>query len=106
MTRALIFIIFSIIAFIFTIKIYASRKMEHLYKILYDCQLRHSYHLCSDVSYLKKYLDVVFFRHSYYIFLSPYLRDTKMEGAHFYVSYLFPNTSKKIDKDYSLDFFK
>ncbi len=104
MTRALIFIIFSIIAFIFIIKIYASRKMEHLYEILYKYQLRHAYKLCSDVTYLKKYLDVVFFRHSFYIFLSPYLRDTRMQYVHFYVSHVFPNTSKKIDSDYSLDF--
>ncbi len=104
MTRALIFIIFSIIAFIVIIKIYASLKIEHLYEILYNYQLRHGYKLCNDITYLKKYLDVVFFRHSFYIFLSPYLRDTKMEGAHFYVSHVFPNISKKIDSDYSLDF--
>lgn len=109
MARDLIIIILFIVAFIlgiyFIIRIYASQKIAHLYEILYNYQLQHAYHLCSDATYITKYLDVVFFRHSFYNFLSPYLRDTKLSYAHFYMFRIFPNISNEIDKDYSLGFF-
>lgn len=72
MTRDLLIIIFSIIALIliiyFLIRIYASWKIGRLYEELKKYEVKYAFNKCNDFVYLKKYLDVVFFRNSFIFF--------------------------------------
>lgn len=109
MTRDLLIIIFSIIALIliiyFLIRIYASWKIGRLYEELKKYEVKHLYNKCNDTVYLNKYLDVVFFRNSYYLFLSDYCKNTLLKNRHFYIQYALPNISEDIDKEYLSDLF-
>lgn len=109
MTRDLIIIIFSIIAFIlviyFIIRIYACWKISNLYEELKKYELKHAHKECSDIVYLDKYFNVVFFRNSFYIFLSDYCKNKLLKNRHFYIQYALPNISEDIDKEYLSDLF-
>lgn len=109
MTRDLIIIILSIIALIlviyFIIWIYACWKINRLYEELKKYEAKHAYKKCNDIVYLNKYLNVIFFRNTFYSFLSNYSKNKLLENRHYYIQYVLPNISADIDKEYLSDLF-
>lgn len=101
MTYALMFIGVALLTY-FLIRLCASRHIQYLYNELKKYELYFAYNACNQITYLKKYIDVVFFRHDFYFFLSNDLKNKQFKNRHIFISTVLPTISKKIDEDFSL----
>lgn len=102
MTRDLIVVALLLVPILLVVigtRIYACHTMQKLYDELDMAEVDAVFGM--KRSYAEKYIQVLEFRNSYYVFLSHFLKEDIFSCHHFFCKGILPNFCKEMDSLYS-----
>lgn len=96
----LLFVVIPLICIVIT-RIYASRTLASLYDAVFTLE-GHVIWKFDTEEYVRRYIELVSFRKTFYHFLSNYMREEKFRNYHDFFELYHPKLSKRIDHDFSV----